>query len=184
MASRGGESARSGSGAECAMWWRRVKETTSFLLQPRYVVLLLLAMYGYFASQHPPGEPYVFTNSLRESTTQQRGEGHLEKELVGQYVGLIPAKRHSISHLHLDPGASTQRHKHRRMEESWYVLEGTASLAVDGTVKELRPGDVALIRPGYTHKLFNGGKSVAKLIQTCSPPYDERFVIPQPKHEP
>ena len=70
----------------------------------------------------------------------QDGKNSLTKELI------IASDRH----------ISYQRHNHRT--EVWTFTEGTGELILNGEVKEVRCGDVAVIKPGMKHaiKAING----------------------------
>lgn len=46
---------------------------------------------------------------------------------------------------------SYQRHQHRT--EIWTFTEGTGELIIDGNVKEVRCGDIAVIKPGMKHAI-------------------------------
>lgn len=58
-----------------------------------------------------------------------------------------------VKELILTPGQhiSYQRHKHRT--EVWTFTEGTGELILDGEVKEVRRGDVAVIKAGVKHAI-------------------------------
>ena len=50
-------------------------------------------------------------------------------------------------------GAGNERHYHRRSEEIYVVLEGNGTLGFDGEIREVEPGDAALIPPGAWHQI-------------------------------
>lgn len=59
----------------------------------------------------------------------------------------------TLAEASLVEGQTTQRHRHLRTEEIYFVLEGRGELEVDGDRAEIGPGDGVLIPPGAWHEL-------------------------------
>jgi uncharacterized cupin superfamily protein len=57
----------------------------------------------------------------------------------------------------LHPGARGRIHKHERQEEVYLVLEGTLSLAIEGSERDLEPGELARVAPEVRRQLINRG---------------------------
>ncbi len=55
----------------------------------------------------------------------------------------------------LKPGQAMGEHGHREVEETFYVLEGTPTLIVDGRRIRTEPGDVFRLEPPERHDLCN-----------------------------
>ena len=57
----------------------------------------------------------------------------------------------------LQPGASDGMHTHHQppLEEHYVVVDGTATLTLDGEVHTLGPGDAMLSQAGTDHNLVN-----------------------------
>jgi quercetin dioxygenase-like cupin family protein len=53
--------------------------------------------------------------------------------------------------------------------ESWYVLEGTLEVDVEGTRYRLGPGDFLSVPPGVVHALHNPGPGWMRVLTTVSP---------------
>jgi quercetin dioxygenase-like cupin family protein len=69
----------------------------------------------------------------------------------------------------VEPGFTSNAHKHDTQEEIFYCLAGTGELRVDDVGVPMEPGDVLLIPPGKTHQVVNLGKDVFKLLAIVSP---------------
>ena len=63
----------------------------------------------------------------------------------------------------IDPGHHTPLHRHR-CEEVYYVINGEGELESDGVRHSIGPGYAILNRPGVSHRVFNTGSEVLKLV--------------------
>ena len=72
--------------------------------------------------------------------------------------------------------ADARRHYHRRLTETYYVLEceADAALELDGQRIAVRPGSCVLIRPGTRHRAV-GSMKVLILVLPKFDPQDEWF---------
>jgi mannose-6-phosphate isomerase-like protein (cupin superfamily) len=63
-----------------------------------------------------------------------------------------------ITVLEADPGWEGKEHHHREggHEEVYLLLEGGATLVVDGEETDLEPGDAVRVSPEATRQLYNG----------------------------
>jgi quercetin dioxygenase-like cupin family protein len=66
------------------------------------------------------------------------------------------------------PGSRVLAHREPN-HESWFVLEGTLEVDVDGTTYRLGPGDCLSIPPGVVHALHNPGPGWMRVLTTVSP---------------
>jgi quercetin dioxygenase-like cupin family protein len=70
----------------------------------------------------------------------------------------------------MEDGGHLPEHFHPVQEERWEVLEGSASLKLDGTWHELRPEDGAIVvAPNVKHELKNTSGSQARLRTEALP---------------
>jgi mannose-6-phosphate isomerase-like protein (cupin superfamily) len=80
--------------------------------------------------------------------------------------------------LHLvDISADARAHRHERLTEIYYVLEGEAHIELDGVRHEVRAGMSVMIPPGVRHRLVTGGRRV-RILNFVTPPFD-----PADEHE-
>lgn len=81
----------------------------------------------------------------------------------------------SLAEATLEPGQATERHYHRRTEEIYFLLEGHGEMEVDGSVRQVGPGDAVLIPPGAWHQIR--AESPLRFLCSCAPPYshDDTF---------
>jgi mannose-6-phosphate isomerase-like protein (cupin superfamily) len=95
--------------------------------------------------------------------------GEVIAELVGRGADAGATATHSVAQVHAPVGAHSPRHYHRVLEETYYVLSGTARVELDGAPVTLTPGQALLIRPGMVHQLCNDGPGPLELLVVCAP---------------
>ena len=83
-----------------------------------------------------------------------------------------PVRLQSLAEATLPPGSATQRHYHRISEELYFLLEGTGLMEIDGTSREVVPGDAILIPPGAWHQITATSPAPLRFLCCCAPPYD------------
>ena len=86
--------------------------------------------------------------------TLHGGEG---RTTIKHYFGEEARLPVSVQMWTLQPGATEGMHTHHDppLEELYVVIDGTATLTLDGEVHELGPGDAMLSAPGTDHDLRN-----------------------------
>ncbi len=95
-------------------------------------------------------KPYVETLEARPMYEERRwGEYR-----VLDYMQFEDRSKSLTKHLMIEKGKciSYQRHLHR--DEIWTVVDGEGKLLIDGTVKNVKRGDVAYIVAGQKHALY------------------------------
>ena len=86
-----------------------------------------------------------------------------------------PVENQSLAEASLPAGAATQLHYHNRTEEIYFLLEGFATIELDGEQREVGPGDAILIPPGTRHTIL--ARKPLRFLCCCAPPYshDDTF---------
>jgi len=82
-----------------------------------------------------------------------------------------PVANHSLAEATIPAGEATVRHHHRVSEEMYYLVAGTATMEVDGDVREVGAGDAILIPPGARHQITASAGVDVRLLCTCAPPW-------------
>jgi mannose-6-phosphate isomerase-like protein (cupin superfamily) len=80
-----------------------------------------------------------------------------------------PVANQSLAEASLSAGASTARHYHRKSEEFYFLLEGEATMEIDGETRSVVPGDAILIPPGAWHQIT--ATRALRFLCCCAPPY-------------
>ena len=62
------------------------------------------------------------------------------------------------------PGCSIGEHSHGDDEETYVIVDGSATMVVDGSEIQVGPGDVIVNRAGGTHGLRNTGPNPLRLV--------------------
>jgi quercetin dioxygenase-like cupin family protein len=67
------------------------------------------------------------------------------------------------------PGGGPPPHVHHHEDETFYILEGSATFQVAGQTIHARPGDLIHIPRGTVHSLRNDGATPARALVIVSP---------------
>jgi len=65
-------------------------------------------------------------------------------------------------------------HYHKRLSETYYVIEGEGEIELDGIRKRIEPGTVIYIPPGTVHRAIGN----LKILNIVVPPFD-----PEDEHQ-
>jgi mannose-6-phosphate isomerase-like protein (cupin superfamily) len=71
----------------------------------------------------------------------------------------------------LPPGCVVTPHRHRQIEEIYYVVEGRGLMTVGDEVREVEAGDAIYVPRGHRHTLENTGSEAIRLILVCGPAF-------------
>lgn len=83
----------------------------------------------------------------------------------------------SLSESTLAPGfPGPVRHVHRTFTDSFYVLEGTLTVQLDGTEREIGPGGFAAASPGMPHTFANRTEAPVRLLNAMAPGGFEQYL--------
>lgn len=76
------------------------------------------------------------------------------------------------------PGDAERRHRHARARQFFYILEGDATLEIDGREVVLTAGQGIEVPPGTPHQFFNRSAADVELLVISSPrSHDDRVDI-------
>jgi quercetin dioxygenase-like cupin family protein len=79
----------------------------------------------------------------------------------------------------MPPGSFEQRHRHAFAGQFFYVLEGEATLELDGVVHCLHRGEGLHVPPGSAHQMRNDGTSDVRFMVVSAPPsHGDRIAAP------
>lgn len=87
--------------------------------------------------------------------------------LINESVG---AQRIGVMLIDLEPEMTTTGvHYHRNREAAYIVLQGSATLMLNGTEHHLKANMVVFLSPGDRHGITSTGKEGFKMIEVYSP---------------
>lgn len=96
-------------------------------------------------------------------------DGSTIREVCGP--AWTPARNQSLAEATVPPGGETIPHYHVVSEELYFITSGNGRLRVGDEVRDVRPGDCAVIPPGVEHQLVNPGTEPLVLLCCCAPAY-------------
>ncbi len=97
-------------------------------------------------------------------------DGSEIRELLAHRNSVI--RQQSLAEAALPAGGATTPHHHPRTEEIYYILEGVASMTIDGETQHVGPGDAIAIPAGAVHAIRNTGDTILKFLCCCAPGYE------------
>ena len=77
----------------------------------------------------------------------------------------------SLAEETLPPGCAVTPHRHREIEEIYYILSGSGLMTVGDETRKVEAGDAIYIPRGNRHTLKNAGTDSIKLILVCGPAF-------------
>jgi mannose-6-phosphate isomerase-like protein (cupin superfamily) len=101
---------------------------------------------------------YTLNENDREYRHGNHGPKYLEQ-----------GPRMNFGLVRLLPGEVVSGHMHQHMQESFYILEGTVTMTIEGEEVKLKPGDYIHIEPGEGHIIRNPGVQPVKMVVTAAP---------------
>ena len=87
-----------------------------------------------------------------------------------QKHNLFATERFFLDVYCLRPGQSQTPHAHGRSDKVYVVLEGSATVELEGERQELRQWDAVLCPAGSSHGVRNEGPSDTRLLVLMTPP--------------
>ncbi len=90
-------------------------------------------------------------------------------QIVSQKSGISRAV--VITRVTLEPGGIQHRHRHASSEQIWVVLNGAATLLLDGGREEpIEAGNTYCFAPGEIHGIRNDSAAAFEYVSVTSPP--------------
>ena len=95
---------------------------------------------------------------IRRVENMAGGKGHvIIKDLLGEKE--LNGKCRMYAEVTVEPGCSLGYHEHHGESETFYILQGFGDFGDNGTVRQVKPGDVTFTPSGSGHALVNTGVS-------------------------
>lgn len=106
--------------------------------------------------------------------------GEIIYELTGSDPAIGGTIKQSVAHVTIPVGKSSDKHYHKIMEETYYILSGKAKMVIDGEEAILEPHQACLIMPLQIHQIFNIGINESlEFLCICGPSFlvDDIFFV-------
>ena len=78
---------------------------------------------------------------------------------------------YKVKRLYLKPEGKLSYQYHKKRSEHWTVVEGVATIIIDGRTQKLKSGESILIPQGQKHSLENNSKNRLEIIEVQSGKY-------------
>lgn len=110
-------------------------------------------------------------NLLKARQAKQAVQFPVDHRPWGWFETLILSDRFQVKRIHVHPGAALSLQSHVHRSEHWIVVQGTARVTVDDTVKLLTENQSVYIPLGAQHRMENPGKVPMVLIEVQTGSY-------------
>lgn len=115
---------------------------------------------------------------VSKAVTALKAKGALQAEAFprdhrpwGWFESLVIGQRFQVKRIVVHPGAALSLQSHHHRAEHWIVVEGTAKVTIDDTVKLISENQSVYIPLGATHRMENPGKVPMVLIEVQTGSY-------------
>ena len=97
--------------------------------------------------------------------------------LCGPLKELYMSRNISLATTVIKAGKEAHLHKHPKLEEVYYVLDGQGKMKVGEDTYKIKPGDTFAIEPkDAPHKAMNPYKKDLKVLVVCNPKFDVNLI--------
>lgn len=107
----------------------------------------------------------VFTNITPTVSAVPADAPLYEERPWGAFWSLDRGPAHQVKRILVNPKGRLSLQFHHHRAERWVVIEGTATVTVDGAILSVRPGGVVNIPKGAVHRLENLTSSPVEVIE-------------------
>ena len=109
--------------------------------------------------------------ALRDKQAVQAEQFPIDHRPWGWFESLVVGERFQVKRIVVHPGAALSLQSHHHRSEHWIVVEGTARVTVDDTVKLITENESVYIPLGAVHRMENPGKVPMVLIEVQTGTY-------------
>lgn len=108
---------------------------------------------------------------LKNNKVKQAEEFPKEFRPWGWFESLVIGERFQVKRIFVKPGASLSLQSHHHRSEHWIIVNGTAKVIIDETIKLLTEGESIYIPLGSKHRLENPGLVPMLLVEVQTGTY-------------
>lgn len=110
-------------------------------------------------------------DALKAKKVPQAVQFPMDHRPWGWFESLVIGDRFQVKRIHVHPGAALSLQSHFHRSEHWIVVEGTARVTIDDTVKLVTENQSVYIPLGAVHRMENPGKVPMVLIEVQTGSY-------------
>ncbi|HHS89205.1 MAG TPA: mannose-1-phosphate guanylyltransferase/mannose-6-phosphate isomerase [Rhodobacteraceae bacterium] len=110
-------------------------------------------------------------NALKVKKAKQATAFPKDHRPWGWFESLVVGDRFQVKRIVVHPGAALSLQSHHHRSEHWIVVEGTAKVTIDDTVRLVTENESVYIPLGATHRMENPGKLPMVLIEVQTGSY-------------
>lgn len=89
----------------------------------------------------------------------------------GRYEVLQESDTHKVKCIWVNPGKRLSYQRHKFRAEHWFIVAGSAQVTVDGSVREIGPGESVQFGIGVLHRIENIGTDEVIFVEVQTGTY-------------
>ena len=94
-----------------------------------------------------------------------------EERPWGRFFVLHDEPTYKLKRIEVDPGRRLSYQYHHKRSEAWTIVEGEATITLDGYIKDYSKGETVLIPQGVKHRIENKGSKKVVFIEVQTGTY-------------
>ena len=94
-----------------------------------------------------------------------------EERPWGRFYVLHDETTYKLKRIEIDPGGRLSYQYHNKRSEAWTIVKGSATITLNGVVKESSVGKTILIDQGVKHRIENKGREKVIFIEVQTGSY-------------
>lgn len=83
----------------------------------------------------------------------------------GQFWVLEDAPSHKVKRIEVNPGGRLSYQYHQHRSEIWTIISGTATITLEGEIRDYQAGEVIKIPLSAKHRVANNGTGLLVLVE-------------------
>lgn len=96
---------------------------------------------------------------------------YIEERPWGKFTTLLAREKFKVKEIEVNPGHRLSYQSHSKREEVWVVVEGEATVTLDGIEHQVLPGENVKITVGTKHRVENRANKKLKFIEVQTGTY-------------
>ena len=94
-----------------------------------------------------------------------------EKRPWGKFTVIEDEKTYKLKRIAVEPGQRLSYQSHKKRDENWTIVNGTAAVTLNGKKYELKYGESVFIERNVKHRIENTGNNIVEFIEVQTGEY-------------
>ncbi|MCL2536881.1 MAG: mannose-1-phosphate guanylyltransferase/mannose-6-phosphate isomerase [Coriobacteriia bacterium] len=113
----------------------------------------------------------LIVDELTRRGAPETKQSQTSKRPWGSWTMLTRGIGYQVKEIEVMPGQSLSLQKHQQRSEHWIVIEGTATVEIDGQASQIGPSQSVFIPMDALHRLSNNHDSILRIVEVAAGAY-------------